>query len=116
MQSQYEEQSTRMQMLFDEQAAKMAEQNTQLQEVLLQNHRFQEALLQRDAQSTAQASMFMSSMLRGQANEIRSRIRGYKDKQVQTARVQARLTASKTSTFSERAHVHCRCDGFVRLA
>ena len=93
MQSQYEEQSTRMQRQLDEQAAKMAAQQNQLQEVLHQNHRFQETLQQRD-------SMFVSSMLRGQANEIRSRIRGYKDKQVQTARVQARLTASNGSMTS----------------
>ena len=69
------------------------------------NQQLQHELVKRDAESSKQSSQIMTSILRGQANELRSRICIHNDKQTQKARVQTRVTSQKGSKDEKTADI-----------
>ena len=57
-----------------------------------------------------QTKIILTSLLRSQANDIRTRIRLFNDKQHQLTRVQTRVTAKKGSKEEQAADTQLRAD------
>jgi hypothetical protein len=74
-----------------------------IKEVKEQNQRLQEDLSRKEAMSNKQSIMLMASVLKMQANDIRTRIRLYNDRQNQLTRVQARVTTKKGNKADQEA-------------
>jgi hypothetical protein len=90
--------------------AQLNEQAERIQEVIAQNQRFQSEQTQRDTESSMQTKIILTSLLRSQANDIRTRIRLFNDKQHQLTRVQTRVTAKKGSKEEQAADTQLRAD------
>ena len=88
--------SSAMQQQLDDQAGL-------IKEVKEQNQRLQEDLSRKEAMSNKQSIMLMASVLKMQANDIRTRIRLYNDRQNQLTRVQARVTTKKGNKADQEA-------------